>query len=254
MELETLKELYPVLSNRAKHRNRTAKYKTIPTCKILKKLVKNGYSISDYQQVNSRKEKDLKYCKHLIRLRHESFTGDTKSVPEIILVNSFDGSCSYRLYLGIFRFACANGLIVQDSNFGTVSIRHIGEKAVISKVLRESNKLIKKSGRIIENINKWDNMVLSDNEQLKFGSIVKDKLMPSVDNWRLLSSRRKEDDTPTLWNVFNRIQENIIQGGILAINENGVPRRTKKINSIDRKITVNSTLWNIADNFFDGIN
>ncbi|EBA7968526.1 DUF945 domain-containing protein, partial [Salmonella enterica] len=34
-----------------------------------------------------------------------------KEVPEIILLNSHDGSSSYQMVPGLFRFICTNGLV-----------------------------------------------------------------------------------------------------------------------------------------------
>jgi hypothetical protein len=56
----------------------------------------------------------------MLRLRREGqITG--KQVPEIILLNSHDGSSSYQMLPGLFRSVCQNGLICGES-FGEVRV------------------------------------------------------------------------------------------------------------------------------------
>lgn len=55
-----------------------------------------------------------------------------KQVPEIILLNSHDGSSSYQMLPGLFRFVCQNGLICGQT-LGEVRVSHKGD--VIEKVI-----------------------------------------------------------------------------------------------------------------------
>lgn len=58
----------------------------------------------------------------MLRLRrHDQIMGS--QVPEIILLNSHDGSSSYQMLLGLFRQVCANGLIYVDV-LGEVRVLH----------------------------------------------------------------------------------------------------------------------------------
>ena len=69
----------------------------------------------------------------------------------------------------------------------------------------------------------------------------------------LTNIRRHEDQKNTLWNVFNRVQENILQGKAYAYDENGHFRKLKKVKSIDQQVKINTTLWNITDKFYKNI-
>ncbi|OKN68838.1 hypothetical protein AM469_006565 [Pseudomonas aeruginosa] len=54
-------------------------------------------------QTRVRNEDRREYTKHLIRLRHASqINGDEAN--EIILLNSHDGTSSYQMLAGMFRF------------------------------------------------------------------------------------------------------------------------------------------------------
>lgn len=58
----------------------------------------------------------------MLRLRrHDQITGS--QVPEIILLNSHDGSSSYQMLPGLFRQVCANVLIYFDV-LGEVRVLH----------------------------------------------------------------------------------------------------------------------------------
>jgi len=39
-------------------------------------------------------------------------------------MNSHDGTSGFRLWMGIFRMVCCNGIIVSDSVMGQVSVPH----------------------------------------------------------------------------------------------------------------------------------
>jgi hypothetical protein len=70
----------------------------------------------------------------------------------------------------------------------------------------------------------------------------------------LVKVRRSEDASPTLWHVFNRIQENVIRGGY-SVNmprrtSQGMdirPRRMRTINSIAQSIDINRKLWDASE-------
>src|SRR5699024_11228611 len=49
----------------------------------------------------------------ILRLRREGHING-QEVPEIILLNSHDGSSSYQMIPGIFRFVCTNGLVCRS--------------------------------------------------------------------------------------------------------------------------------------------
>ncbi len=68
---------------------------------------------------------------------------------------------------------------------------------------------------------------------------------------QMLKSRRKENAGNDLWSVINRVQENMLQGGILTVTpkENGKVRnsRSRAIRSIDQNLEVNKMLWTLSE-------
>ncbi len=54
------------------------------------------------------------YTKHMLRLRHASQINGAEA-NEIVLLNSHDGTSSYQMLAGMFRFVCSNGLVCGDT-------------------------------------------------------------------------------------------------------------------------------------------
>ncbi|MDE9567420.1 DUF945 domain-containing protein, partial [Xenorhabdus bovienii] len=82
-------------------------------------------------------------ARHMLRLRRE---GEIllDDVPEIILVNSHDGSSSYQMIPGVFRFVCNNGLVCGET-FGDIRVPHKGD--VVGKVIEGAYSVVDMFGK-----------------------------------------------------------------------------------------------------------
>ena len=65
----------------------------------------------------------------------------------------------------------------------------------------------------------------------------------------LLAARRDADQGPTLWNVFNRVQENVIRGGLQYLNANNRTVQTRGLTRVKRTVGFNMDLWNMAEKY-----
>ena len=68
---------------------------------------------------------------------------------------------------------------------------------------------------------------------------------------QVLRPRRPEDASSDLWTTFNRVQENVIAGGLSAVQRDANGRRvrrvsTRRINGIDQDVRLNRALWELA--------
>jgi uncharacterized protein (DUF1778 family) len=131
------------------------------------------------------------------------------------------------------------------------------------KVLDAMERIKQGAERLVATAAQWNGIDLTDSAALNFAYRAAQLILPdssnliqsSVDHASLLTVRRSMDATPTLWNVFNRIQENAINGGLsyhsTRVDEQGIQslRRntTRRIRSIDRNVEVNQALWNLAE-------
>ena len=62
----------------------------------------------------------------------------------------------------------------------------------------------------------------------------------------VLTATRKEDEGDSLWLVFNRIQESIINGGYSAALGGAKVRKVRAIKSFEKNIKVNQDLFKLA--------
>ena len=246
----------------AAHESRSAGFAPIPTSQILTGLRKEGFDVVHASQSRSRDASRLDFTKHMIRLRHASQTrGASRAIgdvfPEVVLVNANDGSSSYVMSAGLFRLVCLNGMTVSEKEFQTVRVTHWGD--VQSKVIEGSYIVLDESTKALEHAEAWSAINLSPPEQhafaesarvLRFGD--SDGNVTSPITAELLSRpRRPADNGADLWRVFQRVQENVIKGGLSALDRNstGRPRRvtSRAVNGIDQDQRLNRALWLLAE-------
>jgi hypothetical protein len=77
---------------------------------------------------------------------------------------------------------------------------------------------------------------------IRFEGIAQSGMEPSA----LLASRRVEDMSGDLWSVLNRVQENLLRGGLSPRTASGRLTRTRRISSIRDDVRINSRLWDLA--------
>lgn len=64
---------------------------------------------------------------------------------------------------------------------------------------------------------------------------------------QVLQPRRFEDKKDDLWTVYQRLQENLIKGGLSGRNAKGKRARTRSVNGIDGDIKLNKALWVLTE-------
>jgi len=134
-------------------------------------------------------------------------------VPEIVLVNSHDGTSSYQLLSGIFRMVCSNGLIAGDI-CDDIRIRHTGN--VVNDVIEGSFRVLDNLKLVGERIEGYKGTQLAPREQSAFFDAAAELRWGSDDNGNSLAplhqtssigtARRYEDRGDDAWRVFNRAQ------------------------------------------------
>ena len=135
---EELLTVVPSIFSEEKHTSRSERYTYIPTITLLNKLREEGFQPYFACQSKVRNDDKRGHTKHMVRLRREG-NNQGKEVPEIILLNSHDGSSSYQMIPGIFRFVCTNGLVCGDS-FGEIRVPHKGD--VVGQVIEGAYEVV----------------------------------------------------------------------------------------------------------------
>ena len=185
----------------------------------------------------------------MIRLRHASQINGSEA-NEIILLNSHDGTSSYQMLAGMFRFVCKNGLVCGDTA-ADVRVPHKGD--VAGQVIEGAYEVLHGFDRAQASRDAMRAITLDQGEADVFARAAltlkyDDPNKPApITEGQLLASRRFDDNRPDLWSAFNRVQENLVQGGLLGRAANGRRQRTRPVQGIDQNVRLNRALWLLAD-------
>jgi hypothetical protein len=182
-----------------------------------------------------------------MRLRHADQIGQRGEVPEIVLVNSHDGTSSYQIMAGFFRIVCSNGLIA-GSLTDDVRVRHSGN--VVDNVIEGSYSVLSNLDALESRIDQYRSIQLDRPEQIALATAAVQVRWgddaPVVPG-NLLRINRWEDDRSDLWTVFNRLQENVIRGGVRGRAQTGRRMSTRAVTGVSESVRVNRALWTLAD-------
>ena len=121
---DELMELVPSAFATTQSKRVSNKYTFISTATVLDDMNKLGWKPYQASQRKSRKSQDAMFTKHMIRLRNNKVENIGDSIPEVILTNSHDGRNAFTLHAGLFRMVCSNGLVIADTTFEQVKIKH----------------------------------------------------------------------------------------------------------------------------------
>ncbi|UNV88549.1 MULTISPECIES: DUF932 domain-containing protein [unclassified Comamonas] len=232
------------------HQSRSQRYAYIPTATVLTELRKEGFQPFMVTQTRTRHEDRRDYTKHMIRLRHASQINARGEANEIILLNSHDGTSSYQMLAGMFRFVCSNGLVCGDT-VADVRVPHKGD--VAGQVIEGAYQVLHGFDRALESRESMQAITLDEGEAEVFARAAlslkyddPDKPAPITES-QILTPRRFDDRRPDLWSVFNRTQENMTKGGLHGRSANGRRQQTRPVQGIDSDIRLNRALWLLAD-------
>ncbi len=237
----------------------SSKYTYVPTLGVIEAMIKAGFQPFSAVQSRTRVPGKGNFTKHMLRFRHSDIgplvVGDV--IPEIVVVNSHDGTSAYKLIAGLYRLICSNGMMVSDAEIDSINVRHTGN--VVQDVLDGSRKLIADTQKSLGTVRGWTQLQLTDGEQHAFAESAHalrfadadGKVTTPITADQLLTPRRRDDVGGDLWRTFNRVQENVIAGGLSAVQRDANGRRvrrvsTRRINGIDQDVRLNRALWELA--------
>ncbi|EDM6247703.1 DUF945 domain-containing protein [Salmonella enterica subsp. enterica serovar Muenchen] len=244
---EELMQYTPSVFGEDKHTSRSEKYTYIPTITLLENLRREGFEPFFACQSRVRDPGRRNYTKHMLRLRRAGqITG--RQVPEIIILNSHSGESSFQLLPGVFRSVCTNSLVCGQS-FGEIRVPHRGD--IAGKVIEGAYDVLGVFDRVEEKREAMQSLLLPPPAQqalanaaltYRFG----EEHQP-VAATQILTPRRYEDRKDDLWSVFNRIQENLLKGGLPGRTVQGKRTHTRAVNGIDGDVRLNRALWVMAE-------
>lgn len=236
------------------------RYAFVPTSNVIEGMRKAGFMPYSVMQARTRIADKQFFTKHVIRFRPENSAltqvGDT--AVEAVMTNSHDGTSAYEIALGAFRLACLNGLMVSEGLAQIIKIRHTGN--IIDAVVSGTAQILESAPKVVEAISLWKSIILNEAEQMFLAegahSLRFENGSP-LEPAKLLNARRYNDNASDLWTVFNRIQENVISGGLRTVNPSFVDgegqyhptrrNRTRAVTGIAESTKLNRALWTLAE-------
>lgn len=245
---EQLFRVAPSIFAGERHESRSKRYSFIPTIQVIEGLRYEGFLPFSVCQSKSRIEGKAEFTKHMIRLRqHDQISANEAN--EIILINSHDGSSSYQMLAGMFRFVCQNGLVTGDT-VQDIRVQHRGN--IVDNCIEAAYTIVDKFQIANESMGAMKEIQLSRPEQevfahaalaLKYGEIEKQPITPR----QILLPKRLDDGNDSLWTKFNVVQENLMRGGQHGRASSGRRVTTRPVQSIDTNVKLNKALWILAD-------
>lgn len=236
------------------HDSRSERYTYIPTIEVINGLRREGFEPFYVAQSRSRIEGKEQYTKHMLRLRQLGTVKASGEVPEIVLINSHDGTSSYKMMAGIYRFICMNGMMVGDT-FGEMKVQHRSD--IVNDVIEASYTITDDFERIGGSIDELKSITIDPEEASIFAqaslSLKYDEPEDSpIQSSQLLLPRRWQDRTDErnnrdLWTTFNVVQENMIKGGLKGKSKTGKNISTRQVKSIDTDTKLNKALWTLTE-------
>lgn len=250
---DQLMHVAPSIFATAAHESRSARYAYVPTVDVLNGLRREGFQPFAVAQSRTRDASRREYTKHMMRFRKQiAPVALGEEIPEIILINSHDGSSSYQMMAGMFRLVCLNGMVVASSTVDEIRIPHQGD--IVGRVIEGAYSVVKEFDRVIESSAEMKAVTLNEGEQNAFAhaALVAKYGEPEtgafpVTEEQVLRPRRHDDVGNDLWRVFNRTQESLVRGGLRSRSANGRRMRTREVTGISQNVQLNRALWTLAE-------
>ena len=254
-------------------------YSFVPTSNVINDLRSMGWECVDAKQVKARKKSTRGYQKHMLTFEHPDYKIDQvkeveiadgvtetqiikpEEYPQLLLTNSHDGGNAFTLSAGIFRLVCSNGLVIKTEDYGSARLVHKGYSfEAVRKLVEEFEETV---GEVLTKITAMKKVELTKEQQIEFAkkaallrftakSYNEDNIADVVNIDDLLNVDRKEDAGNGLYEVFNRVQESIVQGKYLYAASGKVndadtkTRKARPIKNFKQSIDVNKKLSALA--------
>lgn len=230
------------------------RYAFVPTSQIVSRLRESGWVPVSAVEQRVILDERRGFQKHLLRFwRVDVVPVRGEFTAELVLVNSHDRSSAYQLHAGLFRYICGNGMVVSDGTFEHVSIRHSGFTP--DEVTEASFRILEDIPAITARVEAFRSRSLTGPESREFATAAlrlryNEVQAAPITPEKLLELRRFEDAGQDLWHTFNRVQENLLRGGLKDDSRRRRDgkryARTRAITGLDRNVRINKQLWELA--------
>jgi hypothetical protein len=198
-------------------------YGFVSTREVIGAFEARGWNVSSQAFGKVKRQDKQGYQKHLIRLDNfnlptiSGLSKDNESRVQLCLVNSHDGTAALRMFLGVLRIACLNGIIAGSA---LADFRAVHSGSITSKIDTGIDFLTDNVGALITQVQQLQALKFSEAGQADFVRTLIDARLASVKNVQqvaytdALRARRFADKGQDAYTIFNRVQEAVIRGGV----------------------------------------
>lgn len=226
----------------------SSRYQFVSTKDVLEQVQQNGWEIT-----NATTQSRTLHSQHRVTLVHKDYINSSPTAegfPRIELFNSHNGTKRLMFAIGYFRTVCSNGLIVATGPAESIRTTHRFADEKLESILERVSVVTERFPVIQSLIEDFKNRNLTEEEQIAYSKYaikgrfnyrpeLPKRFKDLEHNARLfLNSRREQDNGDSVWQVYNRVQENLI---------NGIQDYTRPIKSYSDNIRVNQLLWKGAE-------
>lgn len=230
-------------------------YHFVKTSDILQIFRDAGYFPILAGEAKSRTPEGQPYVKHIIQFRSlENLLKAPKNglYYDICIKNSHNLTSSFTLELACFRLVCQNLLTISTDQLLYHRIVHKGFQE--SKIKRAIAEIVNYIPKVEKEFELMKQTTLNDVEALALSKtaidIRFDTSKHDVNPQELISIKRDADAEQTAFNIYNRLQESIVNGGIkLKHKESQKITTSKTITAIDERSRLNRELHKTMQNF-----
>jgi len=251
ISLDTARQIAPaIFATSPAPTIKSPKYQFTPTFEVIDHMQDMGYVLTGVKQSSSNVELRKNWGIHITRFQHPDLyikdpQGMIEARPEVVLINSHDGTRPIQFEMGLFRLVCENGLVIKDKDMGSFRERHT--KMNFQEVKNLIDEKVLGLQDVVNTISKWNMVEMTDKQRYQFAvealalRLSDDRQPEQYEVMDLLSAKRKIDEQPTLWHTYNTVQENLIKGGFQLNN-----RQARAIKNPIEDFNINQGLWSLA--------
>ena len=242
-------------------------YGFIETSKVLKVFEDKGWQIAKTSIAPTRTVKRQGFQRHLLVLENPSqfpvipgLTNENAARPQLCLLNSHDGTTAFRLFIGLLRFACLNGLVAGTS-LGDFKAVH--SKNVLNRLSEGIDFLSNNMSELFSQVQALQSVNFTPGMIAELTKRLVDARLENVNKVIQVSYRlpaqRMEDVHTDGFTVLNRIQEYLVRGGISyqytrdtrddqgnIVYTSVVNTNTRRVSSLQAQIKLNRMAWDAA--------
>jgi len=246
---EQLQNTIPALFHDRQGMTTMPVYGHLNTAEVVSAIMNEGWHISEAAQTGAVREWNRKEQKHYVRLRREEDFPSRKGkeyVPEIIVINAHNASSKLHLLAGLWRFVCENGLMVgQTVEAQSYYHRH----GIINEILAGVKTITTtQMPMVLAQVKQMQSKQLTARRAQEYAeqafALRWETGSKSVVPSDLNHVRREQDQPNDAWHVFNRVQENLMQGGFPLSSGSG--RTVQPLTQVNDVVRINRALWDLA--------